>query len=211
MARFLSDKFILLALSFATSRGEPDFLGSRGQRVSVAAVQTGLEDLGSLQELARTMPNGIPNELRIARNFALLKDVFEAAPKHEDGKVGIEVERELLASHFSKLSSRTIQTAPIGGGSAGETSFDLRQTAVLATVLESDEWMQHCVGDVTAAGDELLNMIGTDGHGQSEQVETEHESTWVAPWSVFFIMSSAAVLLARSVGKKTVVGDAKSS
>merc|ERR1719215_2398149 len=85
-----------------------------------------------MQELAGTMSKGIANELRIARNFALLKDEFEAAPKDEKGKVGIEVGQELLARHFSKLSSRTIPTPQLGGGSADDTSFDLKETAVLA-------------------------------------------------------------------------------
>eukprot|EP00927_Polykrikos_kofoidii_P046884 TRINITY_DN409_c0_g1_i7.p1 TRINITY_DN409_c0_g1~~TRINITY_DN409_c0_g1_i7.p1 ORF type:complete len:238 (-),score=48.35 TRINITY_DN409_c0_g1_i7:191-829(-) len=212
MARFINNKFLLLALSLISTNGETEYMGSRGQRVSAAAMQTGLEDLASLQELGGTISTGITNELRIARNFALLKDEFEGTPKQEDGKIGVQAVRTLLATHFSKLSSRTISTAELGHGSADETTFDLHQTAVLATVLESDEWMQQVGGDVAAAAEELLNILDTDNQPQSEHIESEQNATWVAPtWSVFFIISSALVLLARSVGKKSAVAESKMS
>eukprot|EP00927_Polykrikos_kofoidii_P046883 TRINITY_DN409_c0_g1_i6.p1 TRINITY_DN409_c0_g1~~TRINITY_DN409_c0_g1_i6.p1 ORF type:complete len:213 (-),score=40.42 TRINITY_DN409_c0_g1_i6:193-831(-) len=212
MARFIGDKFIVLALSLVSTNGETEYIGSRGQHVSVAAMQSGLKDIASLKDLGGTFSEGITTELRIARNFALLKDEFEAAPKQEDGKVGVQIVRKLLAHHFSTLSSRTISTAELGHGSADETTFDLHQTAVLATVLESDEWMQHVGGDVTAATEELLNILDTDNQAQIEHVESEHKATWVAPtWSVFFIISSAFVLLARSVGKKSAVVGSKTS
>eukprot|EP00927_Polykrikos_kofoidii_P073560 TRINITY_DN6958_c0_g1_i5.p1 TRINITY_DN6958_c0_g1~~TRINITY_DN6958_c0_g1_i5.p1 ORF type:complete len:215 (-),score=40.45 TRINITY_DN6958_c0_g1_i5:166-810(-) len=190
-----------------SSSGETTYVGSRGQPVSGTALNSGLQDLEMLWKFADDdLKKGVINELRVVRNFVMLKPLFEAAEKDSNGGLDARSVREILFKHFAQdSSSETWETLQSDTQeNTNGLSFDLHRAAVLATALESQDWMRQAGDDVANAVDELQNLIlDTPADGSSESEEQESSKFAATTWCLLLVTSSATAWVVRSLAKKS--------
>merc|ERR1719469_1037755 len=127
-------------------------------------------------------------ELRIARNMEDVRSLYESAPKSTNGGLSpIDVQAVLLnlfTQRGGKATPRSLEEQQLES-----KSFDLYQTAVLATMIESEQWLQQAGNDVAESEDEMKKIVG-DHMDQVSTVES------IEPWN---LTSSSLVLMVLSV------------
>jgi len=143
-----------------------------------------------LQQLGEEAMQGdkLMTSLRVARNMEDARSFYDSAPKTTNGDLSPGDAQAVLLNLFThrggKVAPKSLEEHQLKS-----KSFDLYQTAVLATMLESELWLQQAGNDVAESEDEMKKIVG-------EHVDEVTTVETIESWN---LTSSGLMLFAFSV------------
>jgi len=156
-----------------------------------------------LQQLGEEAMQGdkLMTSLRVARNMEDARSFYDSAPKNTNGDLSPSDAQAVLLNLFThrggKVAPKSLEEHQLKS-----KSFDLYQTAVLATMLESELWLQQAGNDVAESEDEMKKIVG-DHVDEVTTVETIESWNLTSSGLMLFAFSVIAFVL-RTFGSKIV-------